>query len=427
MTAMSAAVQRARDVLLGAITAVQVAWCRMRYPRRRLSQDSGDDESGPLLVIRCEAKLGDNLLTIPFLRALRARHPTRPIHLLHHTAARAVYERCPYIDRRIEINWAMSSPVTLLRRVGLAAAAFASRPTTTRYALAFAPRWDEDLYAPFLGRASGAARFVGFSRQVLPAKARRNVGVDSLMTHAVDNRRVLHESIRPFTLLDPSQDPTAGSHAALEFWHSDRDTVSIAAPIEGTAAKGTTWIAVGPGAAVDRRQWPVSMFADLVAALSRRPGVRFAFLGSAGESEDCEALVRAAASNTALNLAGRLTLAQCAQALSRCHLFIGNDSGLMHLASAAGTPIVEISCHPIRAPSWHANSPTRFGAAGERCAVLRPAQPASSACREGCVSSVAHCIVGVTVESAVGAANTLLDVAVSPLQAPLQGDRAWVG
>jgi heptosyltransferase-3 len=40
----------------------------------------------------------------------------------------------------------------------------------------------------------------------------------------------------------------------------------------------------------------------------------------------------------AIDLVGRLTLAEAAACLARCALFVGNDSGLMHLAASAGTP-----------------------------------------------------------------------------------------
>ena len=40
----------------------------------------------------------------------------------------------------------------------------------------------------------------------------------------------------------------------------------------------------------------------------------------------------------AIDLCGRLSLAEVAACLARCALFVGNDSGLMHLAAAAGTP-----------------------------------------------------------------------------------------
>jgi hypothetical protein len=79
-------------LLLGAITPMQVLACRWQSARR-VSSDT--DRSAAILVVRCEAKIGDNLLNIPFLRAVRAAFPGRPIHLLHHAAARDIYRRAP--------------------------------------------------------------------------------------------------------------------------------------------------------------------------------------------------------------------------------------------------------------------------------------------------------------------------------------------
>lgn len=55
------------------------------------------------MVVRCAAKIGDNLLHIPFLRVLRAMYPRQQIHLVHHEKGRAVFEHWPFTDKRIGI------------------------------------------------------------------------------------------------------------------------------------------------------------------------------------------------------------------------------------------------------------------------------------------------------------------------------------
>jgi heptosyltransferase-2 len=62
-----------------------------------------------------------------------------------------------------------------------------------------------------------------------------------------------------------------------------------------------------------------------------------------------------------VDLTGRTTLRQTSALLKRCHLYLGSDTGSMHLAAAMGVPIVEISCFPVDGPNWHWNSPLRFG------------------------------------------------------------------
>ncbi len=67
-------------------------------------------------------------------------------------------------------------------------------------------------------------------------------------------------------------------------------------------------------------------------------GARVAVFAGPGAQERALAAPVLAALPEAIDLCGRLTLPQAAACLMRSALFVGNDSGLMHLAAAAGTP-----------------------------------------------------------------------------------------
>ncbi len=71
---------------------------------------------------------------------------------------------------------------------------------------------------------------------------------------------------------------------------------------------------------------------------ARLPGARAAVFGGPGEAEAALAAPVLKALPDAVNLVGRLSLPEAAACLRRSKIFIGNDSGLMHLAAAAGTP-----------------------------------------------------------------------------------------
>jgi ADP-heptose:LPS heptosyltransferase len=70
------------------------------------------------------------------------------------------------------------------------------------------------------------------------------------------------------------------------------------------------------------------------------PGARAAIFAGPGEQERAMAAPLLAALPSAIDLRGRLTLAEAAACLARAVLYVGNDSGLMHLAAAAGVPTV---------------------------------------------------------------------------------------
>lgn len=102
---------------------------------------------------------------------------------------------------------------------------------------------------------------------------------------------------------------------------------------------GGPLIGLGPTANWAGKIWPAERFAALFQALAQRlPGARPVIFAGPGAAEREAAAPVLAALPNAIDLTGRLTIAEAAACLKRCALFIGNDSGLMHLAASAGTP-----------------------------------------------------------------------------------------
>lgn len=103
---------------------------------------------------------------------------------------------------------------------------------------------------------------------------------------------------------------------------------------------GRPAIGLGPTANWPPKVWPAERFATLFRALENGPlpgAVPVVFAGP-GDTERAMAESLLAALPDAIDLVGRLSLPEVAACLARCALFIGNDSGLMHLAAAAGAP-----------------------------------------------------------------------------------------
>ncbi|MCK2213867.1 glycosyltransferase family 9 protein [Actinomadura sp. ATCC 31491] len=96
-------------------------------------------------------------------------------------------------------------------------------------------------------------------------------------------------------------------------------------------------VAVHPGARDPRRRWPVERFAEVADRLGRPVVVT----GSAAERELVEG-VAAAMRSPAVAAAGTLGLGALAALYERCDLVIGTDTGPRHLAAAVGTPTVAV-------------------------------------------------------------------------------------
>jgi ADP-heptose:LPS heptosyltransferase len=87
--------------------------------------------------------------------------------------------------------------------------------------------------------------------------------------------------------------------------------------------------------------WPASHFIRLAELLTKRlPGLRIAIFGGPGTAERQAASTVLHALPSAIDLVGQLSLPEVAACLARCTLFVGNDSGLMHLAASAGTATI---------------------------------------------------------------------------------------
>jgi len=117
-----------------------------------------------------------------------------------------------------------------------------------------------------------------------------------------------------------------------------------AARAEALLPPGAPVLALGPTANWVRKVWPADRFVTLARQLTgpggALEGARIAILGGAGEQERAMAAPVLAALPGAIDLVGALDLPEAAAVLARCALFVGNDSGLMHLSAAAGTPTI---------------------------------------------------------------------------------------
>jgi ADP-heptose:LPS heptosyltransferase len=98
-------------------------------------------------------------------------------------------------------------------------------------------------------------------------------------------------------------------------------------------------IGLGPTANWEGKIWPAERFVALFEALAVRfPGAQAAVFGGPGAAERKAASAVLSALPEAIDLVGSLSVSEAAACLARCTIFIGNDSGLMHLSAAAGTP-----------------------------------------------------------------------------------------
>jgi lipopolysaccharide heptosyltransferase III len=129
-------------------------------------------------------------------------------------------------------------------------------------------------------------------------------------------------------------------------------------------------LAIGPAANWRAKQWRDMNFATLAQRLTATGGI-FAgapvvVLAAANERGQAQALLEAVPASRRIDLVGRVDLLTAAAVLKRCAMFIGNDTGLTHIAAAMGTATLAL---------FGPGSVVRYGPWGERTAVVTTPEP----------------------------------------------------
>ena len=111
---------------------------------------------------------------------------------------------------------------------------------------------------------------------------------------------------------------------------------------EAGARINSVRVAIGAGASYGSAKcWPPSRFAELANRLQGECDMDVILFGTASEASVSNAIA-AAMRRAPIDLTGKTSIADLPALLSQCHLFIGNDSGAMHVAASVGLPVVAI-------------------------------------------------------------------------------------
>ncbi len=141
----------------------------------------------------------------------------------------------------------------------------------------------------------------------------------------------------------------------------------------GKYLNGNKLLAVAPSGKWNSKIWAETSFAEVVQKLIEKEDVFPIVFGGAEDKEKGNRLIEKWGRGA--NAAGALNIRQAAAALSRCRIYLGNDTGTMHLAASVGVPCAAI----FSAIDWAG----RWIPFGENHKIFRETVPC-----EGCLSSV---------------------------------------
>jgi ADP-heptose:LPS heptosyltransferase/lauroyl/myristoyl acyltransferase len=258
------------------------------------------------LWIRLPNWLGDVVMVVPLLRALRASRPDAEITLLARPHFLPLVAGWQIADRLLPLP---------PRGAGYFVHFWKLRREFPDVLLLFTNSFRGDLEA----RLAGARQRFGIARR---GRAR------PLLSHA----------FRPDAAFDES------AHHQLELWenflrHFGLERPPERQPLGPPREEPATGIGLIPGSEnTPAKRWPVAHWRTLIEAF---PAERFAVFGTSGDAPIGAAVAHGFASRVE-NLAGRTDLPAFAARLRTCRVLVTNDTGGMHLANALGVPVIAL-------------------------------------------------------------------------------------
>ena len=249
----------------------------------------------PRILFLTSNRLGDAVLSSGVLARLIQDHPTARITVGCGPVATNLFDALPGLERLIEIR---------------------KQP----YSLHWVRFWRQVCLTPWdiIADLRGAP----LTRLTL-SKRRIDLPKDRKSGHRVD--------MYARALKTPNQPP------APKIFVREADTVRARGLIEDQ-----TVLALGPTANWWAKAWPPDRFGTLVHQLTA-PGAplsnaRVALFGLASERASVQPLFDTLPTDQVIDLMGKVSLREAHECMALAKLYIGNDSGLMHLAAASGTP-----------------------------------------------------------------------------------------
>ena len=273
------------------------------------------------ILIRATNWVGDAIMALPALRAVRSRFPEAEISILARPYVAAIYKEQQVCDNMMLVEDARDILSELRAQ---------KFDTALLLQNAFQAAW-------FVWRA-GIPERIGYARdgrsllltKALPAPKPGEIPMHEQYYYLELLRRAGWLDSLPNESFIKLHVPEENHRRAAEFLLS-----------QGVKSDGLR-IAIGAGASYGSAKcWPPDRFAELANRLQAKAQADVILFGTPAEASVASAIA-AGMNHPPTDLTGKTSIHDLPALLSQCHLFIGNDSGAMHVAAAVGLPVVAV-------------------------------------------------------------------------------------
>ena len=325
------------------------------------------------ILVRATNWVGDVVMTAPALEAVGENFPDSTLTVLSRPWVIPLLENHPAVDRVLPLRKGKGRLADLAEIIRVAALI---RKQRFDLAILFQNAFEAALLASL-----GGVKFrVGYNTD----------GRRFLLSHAVirnDEIIKLHQVEYYLSILRAMGWEAETKDPGLFVAQKDTESVRSLLSSKGIEAEDFL-LALSPGAVFGpAKRWPPDRFAAIGDRAAERWGAKVIVLGSEGEKDICETLCRSM-KHDPLNLCGMTTLGEAMALIKRCHFFVTNDSGLMHVAAALNVPMVAI---------FGSTDPVATGPRSRRARIVR--HPADCApCLKPVCPTDYHCMLSIEPE-----------------------------
>ena len=347
-----------------------------------LSRKEIDKRDVKRILIRSTNWVGDAVMTLPSLDAVRANFPESDITVLAKPWVEPVFKDHPSVDRVMTFNkggGAFTGLGEMIRMVRLI------RRTGFDLAILFQNAFEAALLAYL-----GGVRFrLGYNTD----------GRGLLLTHQVirnDEVLRLHQVEYYLSMLGAVGWEAKTAEPSLFVSQKERKRANDLLDSVGIDKKSFL-VGLGPGAIFGgAKRWPPDRFSVIGDRAVEEWGAEVLVFGADREAKICNRVCDSM-SQRSFNLCGNTSLSEAICMISRCGFFVTNDSGLMHVASALGVPTVAI---------FGPTDPVATGPRGAKSLIVRHEIECAPCLRPECPDDH-RCMSGINAEEVWAAMESL--------------------
>jgi heptosyltransferase-2 len=282
------------------------------------------------IMVRATNWVGDAIMALPALRAIRQRHSDGKISIVARPYVADIYrdqqicdELIPYDPNSEHRGWSGREKL-------------ASDLRTRKFDVALLLQNAFD--AAWLAWRAKIPQRIGYARDARRLLLTKAISVPKPGEIPPHEKFYYLELLRRAGWLDQLPDEP---HITLRVPDAARQRATQTL-LEAGARPHALRIAVGAGASYGSAKcWPPDRFAKALNPLLTRTDTDVILFGTPGELP-VSAAMAAELQRAPINLTGKTSIADLPALLSECHLFLGNDSGAMHVAAAVGLPVVGV-------------------------------------------------------------------------------------